>query len=83
VARQLLTESLLLSLAGGAAGLLLSVWGVEAIVKLSPATVPRLAETSIDARVVLFALGVSILTGLVFGLVPALQASKTDLAESL
>jgi putative ABC transport system permease protein len=83
VARQLLTESLLLSLAGGAAGLLLSVWGVEAIIKLSPATVPRLAETSIDARVFLFALGVSILTGLVFGLVPALQASKTDLAESL
>ena len=83
VARQLLTESLLLSLAGGAAGLLLSVWGVEAIIKLSPATVPRLAETSIDARVFLFALGVSILTGLVFGLAPALQASKTDLAESL
>jgi putative ABC transport system permease protein len=83
VARQLLTESLLLSLAGGAAGLLLSVWGVEAIIKLSPATVPRLAETSIDARVFLFALGVSLLTGLVFGLAPALQASKTDLAESL
>jgi putative ABC transport system permease protein len=83
VARQLLTESLLLSLSGGAAGLLLSVWGVEAIIKLSPATVPRLAETSIDARVFLFALGVSILTGLIFGLAPALQASKTDLAESL
>ena len=83
VARQLLTESLLLSLTGGAAGLLLSVWGVEAVVKLSPANVPRLAETSIDARVFLFALGVSILTGLVFGLAPALQASKTDLAESL
>jgi putative ABC transport system permease protein len=83
VARQLLTESLLLSLAGGAAGFLLSVWGVEAIVKLSPANVPRLAETSIDARVFLFALGVSVLTGLVFGLAPAVQASKTDLAESL
>ncbi|HEX8188381.1 MAG TPA: ABC transporter permease [Pyrinomonadaceae bacterium] len=83
VARQLLTESLLLGLAGGAAGLLLSVWGVEAIIKLSPATVPRLAETNIDARVFLFALGVSILTGLVFGIAPALQASKTDLAESL
>ncbi|HWS87831.1 MAG TPA: ABC transporter permease [Pyrinomonadaceae bacterium] len=83
VARQLLTESLLLSLTGGAAGLLLSVWAMEAIVKLSPATVPRLAETSIDARVFLFALGVSVLTGLVFGLAPALQASKTDLAEAL
>jgi putative ABC transport system permease protein len=83
VVRQLLTESMLLSLAGGAAGLLLAVWGVEAIVKLSPATLPRLAETSIDSRVFLFALGVSALTGIIFGLVPALQASKTDLASSL
>ena len=83
VARQLLTESLLLSLAGGAAGLLLAVWGVDAIVKLSPANVPRLAETAIDARVFLFALGVSVLTGLLFGLAPAVQASKTDLAEAL
>ena len=83
VVRQLLTESMMLSLAGGAAGLLLAVWGVDAIVKLSPATVPRLAETSIDARVFLFALGVSALTGVIFGLAPALQASKTDLAVSL
>jgi putative ABC transport system permease protein len=74
---------MLLSLAGGAAGLLLAVWGVEAIAKLSPATLPRLAETSIDTRVFLFALGVSALTGVIFGLVPALQASKTDLASSL
>ncbi|MDQ3816755.1 MAG: ABC transporter permease, partial [Acidobacteriota bacterium] len=81
--RQLLTESLVLSLLGGAAGFLLSVWGVEAIVKLSPDNVPRLAETSIDARVFLFALGVSLLTGLVFGLAPALQASKTDFVEAL
>ncbi|HEX8354593.1 MAG TPA: ADOP family duplicated permease, partial [Pyrinomonadaceae bacterium] len=83
VVRQLLTESMLLSLAGGAAGMLLAVWGVDAIIKLSPATIPRLAETSIDARVFLFALGVSALTGLIFGLAPALQASKTDLAVSL
>jgi putative ABC transport system permease protein len=83
VVRQLLTESMLLSLAGGAAGLLLAVWGVDAIVKLSPENVPRLAETSIDARVFLFALGVSALTGVLFGLAPALQASKTDLAVSL
>ncbi len=83
VVRQLLTESMLLSLAGGASGLLLAVWGVEAIVKLSPATLPRLAQTSIDARVFLFALGVSALTGILFGLVPALQASKTDLSSSL
>jgi putative ABC transport system permease protein len=83
VVRQLLTESMLLSLASGAAGLLLAVWGIDAIVKLSPGSVPRLAETSIDARVFLFALGVSVLTALIFGLAPALQASKTDLAESL
>jgi putative ABC transport system permease protein len=83
VVRQLLTESMLLSVAGGAAGLLLAVWGVDAIIKLSPATIPRLAETSIDARVFLFALGVSALTGIIFGLAPALQASKTDLAVSL
>jgi putative ABC transport system permease protein len=84
VARQLMTESLMLSLAGGAAGLLLAVWGVDAVIKLSPANVvPRLAEASIDARVFLFALGVSVLTGLVFGLAPALSASKTDLAGSL
>jgi putative ABC transport system permease protein len=83
VVRQLLTESMLLSLAGGGAGLLLAAWGVEAIVKLGPATLPRLAETSIDGRVFLFALGVSALTGIIFGLAPALQASKTDLAMSL
>ncbi|HEX8559123.1 MAG TPA: ABC transporter permease [Pyrinomonadaceae bacterium] len=83
VVRQLLTESMLLSFAGGVGGLLLAVWGVEAIVKLSPGGVPRLAETAIDGRVFLFALGVSVLTGVVFGLAPALQASKTDLASSL
>jgi putative ABC transport system permease protein len=83
VIRQLLTESVLLSLAAGAAGLLLAVWGVDLIVKLSPANIPRLTETAVDARVFLFALAVSVLTGIAFGLAPALQASKTDLAESL
>jgi putative ABC transport system permease protein len=83
VIRQLLTESMLLALAGGAAGLLLAVWGVDLIIKLSPASVPRLADTSLDARVFVFTLAVSALTGLLFGLVPALQTSKTDLAVSL
>jgi putative ABC transport system permease protein len=83
IARQLLTESLLLALAGGGLGLLLAVWGVDALVRLSPANVPRLSETSLDARVLVFTFAVSLLTGVVFGLVPALQASKTDLAGSL
>ncbi|MDT5296557.1 MAG: hypothetical protein QOJ76_3437 [Acidobacteriota bacterium] len=83
VIRQLLTESMLLSLAAGAAGLLMAVWGVDLIVKLSPANIPRLAETVVEARVFLFTLAVSVLTGIAFGLAPALQASKTDLAESL
>jgi putative ABC transport system permease protein len=83
VIRQLLTESVLLALAGGAAGLLLATWGVDLIVKLSPERVPRLAETKVDAAVLLFTFGVSVLTGLIFGLAPALQASKTDLTEAL
>ncbi|PYT00735.1 MAG: hypothetical protein DMF65_08325 [Acidobacteria bacterium] len=83
IIRQLLTESLLLALAGGGLGLLLAVWGVDALIRLSPASVPRLEETSLDARVLLFTLAVSFATGVVFGLAPALQASRPDLAGSL
>src|ERR1043166_4428568 len=83
IARQLLSLSLLLALAGGGLGLLLAVWGVDALVRLSPANVPRLSETSLDARVLVFTFAVSLLTGGVFRLVPALRASKTDLAGSL
>jgi putative ABC transport system permease protein len=83
VARQMLTESLLLALAGGAAGVGLSVWLTELLVALSPRNTPRLDETSLDARVLLFALGATLLTGLVFGLAPALQASKASLNEAL
>src|SRR2546423_211991 len=83
VMRQLLTESLLLSLMGGALGLLLAMWSVDLLVKLSPANVPLLSETSLDARVLLFTLIVSTVTGIIFGLAPALQTSKLDLAESL
>jgi putative ABC transport system permease protein len=83
IVRQLLTESALLAVAGGGVGLLLAVWGLDALVALSPADIPRLDQTRIDGRVLAFTLAVSLITGLVFGLVPALQASKPDLNDSL
>ena len=83
VARQLLTESLLLALGGGLAGLLLAVWGVEALGAAIPADIPRAAETGIDPVVLLFTLFVALLTGVVFGLAPALRASKSDFNEAL
>ena len=81
--RQLLTESILLGLLGGAAGLLIANWGLQALIALSPEDTPRLDQINIDRRVLLFTFAVSLLTGLLFGLVPALQASKADLNESL
>ncbi len=81
--RQMLTESLTLSLAGGLAGLLLAKWGVGLLVSLSPAGIPRAEEAGLDLRVLGFALLVSTLTGLAFGLVPALQASKVELTDAL
>ncbi len=83
VVRQLLTESLLLSAMGGLAGLLLSVWLIDALVPMLPEGAPRLEEVGIDYRVLLFALGVTALTGLLFGLAPAWQASRLDLSSSL
>jgi putative ABC transport system permease protein len=81
--RQLLTETLLLSLAGGAAGLLLAQWGVDALVALNPGDLPAAQKIGIDARVLAFSLGLSALTGFVFGIVPALQLSKTDVTRAL
>ena len=83
IVRQLLTESLLLALVGGVAGLLLAVWGVDLLIAMSPANVPLLKNVSLDSRVLVFTFMVSTLTGILFGLVPALQATKLDLNESL
>ena len=83
VVRQLLTESFLLALIGGALGVLLSILGVNLLVKLAPSNLPRVSEVSIDRWVLGFTLGVSLLTGILFGLAPALQVSKPDLNEAL
>jgi putative ABC transport system permease protein len=81
--RQLLTESMLLALAGGALGLVIAFWLIQTLIALSPATIPRLHEIGLDARTLGFTLGTALLTSLLFGLAPAWQASKTDLNESL
>ena len=83
IARIILSESLLLALAGGAAGLLLALWGIDFLVALDPGNLPRLTEVRIDGRVLLFTLGLSILTGLLFGLAPALRATRSDLTAAL
>jgi putative ABC transport system permease protein len=83
VVRQLLTESVLLSLAGGALGLLLAVWWSDLLVTLGKDDIPRAVHVGIDWRVLGFTLGVSLLTGLIFGLAPAFHSSKTELVETL
>ena len=83
VIRQLLTESVLLSLLGGAVGLLLAVWWSDLLVALGKEDIPRAVHVGMDWRVLGFTLGVSVLTGLIFGLAPAFHSSKTELVESL
>ncbi len=83
LARLLLVESLLVACIGGVAGLLLAVWTKDLILALAPADMPRLAEVSIDLRVVVFAACVAAATGVLFGLVPAWQFSKPDVLGAL
>jgi putative ABC transport system permease protein len=83
IIRQLLTESLILSVLGGAGGLLLAYWGVGALLALAPASLPRTGEVGIDSMVLFFTLAVSLLAGIVFGLAPGLRFSHPDLQASL
>ncbi|MBV9924269.1 MAG: ABC transporter permease [Acidobacteria bacterium] len=85
IARQLLTESLLLAIAGGALGLLFATWGVGALSSAVSNSVPAVVMQNVrlDARVLVFTLGAALLTGLLFGLVPALQVSKSNVNETL
>ncbi len=79
IVRQMLTESILLSAIGGSLGLLLSFWLIELLISISPADSPRFSEANLDYRVLAFTLAISVFTGVIFGLVPALQASKLDI----
>jgi putative ABC transport system permease protein len=83
IARQLLTESVLLSLVGGVIGLLLAHWGIKLILYMSPNAIPRSREIGLDWIVLAFTVGVSFLTGILFGLVPAIQAGEVDVHETL
>ena len=87
IIRQLLTESVVLSLAGGVLGLFLGLAGIRALLAINTAGLPRVGQhgsfVGLDWRVVAFTVGVSLLTGVIFGLIPALQSSKTDLTTTL
>lgn len=81
--KQLLTESVVLAVIGGLLGMLLAYWGIGFLISLSPADLPRIREVSIDGRVLLFSLAVTLISGVIFGLAPALQASKPNIRETL
>ncbi|HLL77414.1 MAG TPA: ABC transporter permease [Pyrinomonadaceae bacterium] len=83
VVRQLLTESTLIALAGGAAGLLMANWGLSFLLRINEDKIPRAYEIGLDWRVVAFTAGVSLLTGIVFGLGPAFQSARVDLHDTL
>lgn len=83
IARQLLTESLLLAIIGGGLGLVIAILSIKLILYVSPTAIPRSREITLDWRVLAFTLGVSLLTGILFGLVPAIQAGEVDVHETL
>jgi putative ABC transport system permease protein len=83
IVRQLLTESVLLALVGGVLGLLLAKWGTEILLTLAPQDLPRISDVSLDGRVLVFTATVTLLTGVIFGLIPALQVSKPNLSETM
>jgi putative ABC transport system permease protein len=83
IIRQLLTESTMLACAGGLLGLLFAVWGVSLLSSFIPADVPRFDETSLDLRVLGFTLAASVVTGILFGLAPAIHSSRLDMNEAL
>ncbi len=83
IVRQMITESVLLALIGGICGLALAYWGTLAIVKLAPGDIPRVREISLDWRVLAFTLAVSLITGVLFGLAPALASIRPDLNSVL
>jgi putative ABC transport system permease protein len=81
--RQMLTESLLLAIVGGIAGVLIALWGVPALMALNPGNLPRRGEIGVDYQAIIFALGVSFITSAFFGVVPALRAARLDINETL
>jgi putative ABC transport system permease protein len=83
IVRQLLVESLVLAMLGGALGLVVAFWGTQALVAAQPGNIPRITSVGLDLRVLGFALVVSVATGLVFGLVPAVRAARGDLQTAL
>jgi predicted permease len=83
IVRQLITESAVLAAVSGAAGVVLAMWATPALIALAPGNVPRLEEAGLDARVLVFTLGISLLSSLLFGLAPALHASRVDLNDTL
>jgi predicted permease len=83
IVRQYLVESLLLASLSGIVGLLLALWGIRALAGLTETNLPRIEDVAIDGRVLAFTLGVSLLTGVLFGLVPALQSWSAGISETL